>query len=400
MIKKTLLSFAALFTTLSLTNALAQGTNIEQKEPNLSCIQKAQWIAPKGLKTLNGYELIKQAASQKIVLLGEQHPDAVHHRWQLQTITQLYSHNPNLIIGFEMFPRRVQPVLEAWGRGELTEEEFLNQTDWEDVWKYDANLYMPIFRFARMNKLPIIALNVDQSLISEVSQKGWDIVEDSQKEGVKTPLKALPDYKESLKTVFSHHAHMKEDEKSNKRFNRFVQAQLTWDGAMAQKIAEVQKMGGDPLVVAIMGSGHIANGYGVPYQLEGLGLKATTLLPWTIGWDCDELTPTYADAIFGLEEMETDDAPYKPMLGVRIEVSENAPGVLVAQVIEESVAEDAGLQDGDIITSAAGLDVLKPAELIEIIQRQAPGTWLPLEINRGNKIIEIVAKFPQVEPQP
>ena len=34
------------------------------------------------------------------------------------------------------------------------------------------------------------------------------------------------------------------------------------------------------------------------------------------------------------------------------------------------------------------------SELIEIIQRQAPGTWLPLELKRGGEKRRLVAKFP------
>ncbi|NVK17564.1 MAG: ChaN family lipoprotein [Methylocystaceae bacterium] len=391
----TLMSTA--FSFLLIAQSLAMPDQKEEKTADLSCIQRAQWIAPKDMKPLDGQQLIKQAAQQKVVLLGEQHPDAVHHRWQLQTITQLYAHNPNIVIGFEMFPRRVQPALDAWIRGELSEHEFLEETDWDDVWKYNADIYLPLFRFARMNRIPIMALNVERSLISQVSQKGWDAVNKDLKEGVQTPRAAHPDYIESLQEVFSHHSHVSKDEKqSDDRFNRFLQSQLTWDAAMAQKIAEVQKMGGNPLVIGVMGSGHLSNRHGVPHQLESLGLDSTILLPWTLGWDCNDLSPTYADAIFGLEEMEEGTDSEKPLLGVRIDKNDTPKGVRIDQIIEESVAEDAGLQEGDIILRAAETDTNSPKELVKIIQRVAPGTWLPLSVQRGEDTLEILAKFPQV----
>ncbi|WP_167730434.1 ChaN family lipoprotein [Terasakiella sp. SH-1] len=374
-------------------------THAHGEESDTSCIQRAQWISPQTKQVLDQHALIKQAAQEKIVLLGEQHPDAVHHRWQLQTITQLYAHNSNIVIGFEMFPRRIQPVLDAWVRGELSEEEFLERSDWDEVWKHDADLYMPLFRFARMNRLPIVALNVDRTLIGEISQKGWDGVEEERREGVQTPRPASPEYLTSLKEVFSYHTHVhsdekKDDEKSKARFQRFVEAQLTWDGAMAQGLAHVQQLGGNPLVIGIMGSGHLANRHGVPHQLDGLGLNSTVLLPWTLGWNCNDLTPTYGDAIFGLEAMEEKPAQHKPMLGVRIDKTEDDSGVLIIQIVEESVAEDAGLGEGDIIRKAAGLTTTSPAELVQIIQRQAAGTWLPLEVQRGDTTLEIIAKFP------
>ncbi len=380
-------------------NDTSQQMEVET-DTETQCIQRGQWVAPKNMSAQDNQSLMQHAAQQPIVLLGERHTDASHHRWQLQTVTQLFAHNSNMVIGFEMFPRRIQPVLDAWVRGELSEREFLDKSDWDEVWRYDADLYMPLFRFARMNRLPIIALNVDRELIGAVSQKGWDNVPPQKKEGMQNPRKALPAYEASLKEVFNMHSHMgknekQDDEKTNTRFRRFVESQLTWDGAMAQALAKVRRMGGEPLVVGIMGSGHMVNRFGVPHQLEGLGLKSTVLVPWTIGQDCAEITPNYADAIFGVEEMADDQPKEKAMLGVRIGKNEHENGVLVDQVVEESVAEDAGLEEGDMITMAAGIPLKDPSDLIEVVQRQPPGTWLPLTVLRNSESIELIAKFPQ-----
>jgi len=43
---------------------------------------------------------------------------------------------------------------------------------------------------------------------------------------------------------------------------------------------------------------------------------------------------------------------------------------------------------------AAGVDVRTPDELVEVISRQAPGTWLPLGIRRDGQEIDAIAKFP------
>ena len=42
-----------------------------------------------------------------MVLLGETHVIADHHRWHMQTVAQLYAQRPSMILGFEAFPRRV-----------------------------------------------------------------------------------------------------------------------------------------------------------------------------------------------------------------------------------------------------------------------------------------------------
>jgi hypothetical protein len=37
-------------------------------------------------------------------------------------------------------------------------------------------------------------------------------------------------------------------------------------------------------------------------------------------------------------------------------------------------------------------------EVVEIVQRQAPGTWLPLKVRRGDNTLELIAKFPPRAP--
>ena len=70
-------------------------------------------------------------------------------------------------------------------------------------------------------------------------------------------------------------------------------------------------------------------------------------------------------------------------------------GVRVSQVVAGSVAEQSGLEAGDLIRHAAGFPTATVAELISIIGRQAPGTWLPLDVERDGESVEITARFPQ-----
>jgi hypothetical protein len=75
--------------------------------------------------------VLARAAAAEIVLLGEQHDDEDHHRWQAQVLAGLHALRPDMVIGFEMFPRQVQPALERWVAGELTVPAFLAQTAWD-----------------------------------------------------------------------------------------------------------------------------------------------------------------------------------------------------------------------------------------------------------------------------
>jgi S1-C subfamily serine protease len=66
----------------------------------------------------------------------------------------------------------------------------------------------------------------------------------------------------------------------------------------------------------------------------------------------------------------------------------------INNVARGSVAEAVGLQTGDHVVRAAGLETRNPDDLVEIVGRQAPGTWLPLSIRRDGQEIDLIAKFP------
>ena len=99
-------------------------------------------------------DLLATAARQQVVLLGEQHDEKAHHRWQLHTLAGLHALRDDLVIGLEMLPRSAQPALDAWIAGDLDDEAMLEQTQWDEAWGFDSALYMPILAFARMAQIP------------------------------------------------------------------------------------------------------------------------------------------------------------------------------------------------------------------------------------------------------
>ena len=361
-------------------------------------MKTGEWIAPATSHVLDAGEWIDSLAARPVVLLGETHTSNEDHRWQMQVLAALHSRAPRLTIGFEAFPRRVQSVLDRWVAGELSERRFLAEVGWGDVWGFDAALYMPLFDFARMNRIPMIALNVERKLVSRVGREGWDAVSAGEREGVSDPAKPSDDYVDSLGRIYAEHRKEKDApfDPQDPAFTRFVQAQLTWDRAMAEAIAAARKKRPDGPVVGIIGRGHLEYGYGVPHQLADLGVvDAAVALTWADDRECADAV---ADAVFVVRAEEDEEAkPKGPRLGVLI--SETDGGVRIDGVVEGSVAATAGLEKGDVVTHAAGRAVAKPGELAAAIGRQPFGTWLPLGIQRAGEQMEIVAKFP-ARPHP
>ena len=361
------------------------------------CVPVARWVAPGGQR-LTASDVLARAAKASVVLLGETHDSAEHHRWQLQMIAALHAQRPNMVLGFESFPRRVQPALDRWVAGELSEAEFLAQSDWRNVWRMDPQLYLPLFHFARMNRIPMVALNVESSLTREITQKGYDAVPPEKREGVGRPAPPTDAYLDWLVPIWTGHerpvAKPAKADRNDPEFRRFVESQQTWDRAMAEVLVSATKRPGAPLVVGVMGTGHINHGYGVPHQLKALGVTDfVALLPWDRGAQCKNLVAGLADAVFGVAAPAAARAGERPRLGVYLDKAPDG-GVLIRQVEKGSIAEATGIRDGDVLVEMAGVPAKQAGDLVEVVQRQAPGTWLPLKVKRGSETLELIAKFP------
>lgn len=350
-----------------------------------SCPPPGQWLQPGG-ERLDSAALFAELAERDVVLLGEQHDRMDHHRWQLHTLAGLHALRPDMVIGLEMLPREAQPALDAWVAGELDEAEFLAASHWRSAWGFDPGLYLPILHFARLHRVPLKAINVTPELRGRLAGNGWEAVPEDERFGITAPAEALPGYRERLAAVHAQHPSAGDEES----LERFIAAQLVWDRAMAAGLAEAAAEGA--LTVGLIGQGHLQYEHGVPHQLDDLGVEAhATLLPWAVEEGCEPPPEGLAQAVFTLAE--TPRALQPPMqLGVYLMPGER--GVAIHGVVEGSVAEQAGLEEGDIVLRAAGEVLTRPADLTHLVQRQLPGTLLPLEVERNGERREILARFP------
>jgi len=397
--------------------AIGLNSRISPAQTASTCATYGGWIDVKTGQSINREGLFRDlVAKTTVVLLGESHTDVDHHYWQLHTLAALYGRGENIVIGFEAFPRRLQPVLDDWVAGKLTDEAFLKASEWRQVWGYDAALYLPLFQFARLNRIPMIALNVERKLVSQVGQQGWEGVPTSEREGLSDPAPASPAYQRELARVYVMKKRMSSDAADRlpssqgpnppepdeaaladamkqPEFKHFVEAQLTWDRAMAEALAGAKRKFSNATIVGILGSGHVAEGHGVPHQLKDLGIAgSTTLIPVSADAACALVGTSYADAVFTLPHTDETPPPERPRLGVMLVEGDGAPRV--SRVISDSVAEITGLKAGDDVVRAAGLEMRTPGELADTVARQAPGTWLPLSIRRDGQEIDLIAKFP------
>lgn len=381
------------FSVLSMFACLGvQASPVPTPTAGAACGEPGQWLVPGApvAAPAAAHALLDRLAAQRVVLLGEIHGQADDHRWQLDVLTALHRRRPDMAIGFEMFPRGVQAVLDRWVAGELSEAEFLKEADWDAVWHYDAEFYLPLFRFARQHRLPMLALNVDRSLVREVGARGWDAVPDARRQGVSRPAPPTDAYRKALQAVFDSHADLR---KAAGRFDHFVEAQVLWDRAMAEGVAEHLQHHPQRLVVGILGAGHIQHGHGVPHQLRAMGVtRQSSLLTWPSDFSCAALTAGLADAVFVVPPRPKTVAHPPPRLGVRLDMAGDE--VSIHAVLAGSLAERTGLRAGDIVVQAAGRKPDTIEALIRLVQNQPADTPMPLKIRRGADVLDIIVRFP------
>ncbi|MCZ4353993.1 ChaN family lipoprotein [Roseovarius aestuarii] len=260
-----------------------------------------EWITPGTGTSLSHAEVIKRASAAPAVLLGETHDRADIHRWQMHVAAGIMAHRRDIVLGFEMFPARLNPVLAQWIAGDLDEDTFLTRVEWTTVWNFPPELYMPLFRFCRDFGIEMIGLNCRRGLVSEVGKLGWDAIDAPAREGLTPSAPATAAYRRFLFNITGGVREGREAQSADDpAFDRFVRAQQTWDRAFACRIADRIAAPDAPLVIGIIGRGHLEFRGGTPFQLGDLGIdNAAVLLP------VDKDAPHYPDQADALCYMPT-----------------------------------------------------------------------------------------------
>ena len=261
----------------------------------------ATWLDPADGRSLAPLALMQRLAAMEVVLLGETHDIAEIHRWQLQVATCLHLLRPNLCLGFEMFPRRLQPVLDRWVEGGLDTAGFLAAAEWDRVWGFPPAIYLPLFHFCRQQRVRMLALNCERPLVTRIGRDGWDSVPAAERDGMTPAAAPTP----------GHRAHLAQltGRTPEEVTERFIRAQQVWDRAFAcnirQALDRTAQGGQPPLVVGIVGRGHCEFGHGTPHQLRDLGVtRIATLLPTEADSHDPVALQGIGDALFRLSPPE------------------------------------------------------------------------------------------------
>lgn len=126
-------------------------------------------VAPDTREEMTYGQMIERLAHADVVFFGEQHDDPETHRAEAAVLEGLGRTGRPVVLSLEMFERDVQPVLDDYLAGRVSEADFLARSR---PWPRYATDYRPLVELAKARGWRVIAANVPRPLASAVGRKG------------------------------------------------------------------------------------------------------------------------------------------------------------------------------------------------------------------------------------
>jgi uncharacterized iron-regulated protein len=316
--------------------------------------------------------LIDALVEHRVIFIGESHDRYEDHLNQLAIIRGLHERGQAVAIGMEFFQQPFQAQLDAYSAGELSEADFLRQTEYFDRWRFDYRLYRPILRYAREQGLPLIALNLPREITEKVGDGGIASLSEDEKKQIPAEIdRDDPGYRAHIEQVFA--MHPKDDEAS---LEHFLEVQLLWDEGMAERAAHWLETNPDRTLIVLAGSGHVEYGRGIPSRL-----KRRLDVPMAIVMSGQQrpVDPDLADYLLYPRPVKL---PKTGLMGVMLDTETAGQGVGVQGFAQQSGARDAGVETGDRIVAIGDVPVDSYADIRIALIDSRPGQRLPVEVLR------------------
>ncbi len=282
--------------------------------------------------------MLAELSRSDIVLVGEQHDDPNTHRLERAILEGLARRRSSIVLALEMFERDVQPLLDEYLAGRISEETFLKASR---PWPRYATDYRPLLEFARAHSYPVVAGNVPRRYASQVARAGLSAVESlpaDERALIARDIKCPTDdyFKRFSETMKSHPASQTgtaapastaisraNEAERRATVERLYLAQCIKDETMAESLARLfpaERRGNDsqasPLAIHFNGAFHsdfrLGTASRVQDRLPRAAIKTVTIVPVA---DLDNFDPDShrkrADfVIFTLKPIRTNvDSP-------------------------------------------------------------------------------------------
>jgi uncharacterized iron-regulated protein len=227
-------------------------------------------------------DLIATAAKADIVFFGEQHDDPETHFAEFALLEGIGRVRPRVIVSLEMFERDVQPMVDDYLAGRLSEAEFLAKSR---PWDRYATDYRGLVQLARARGWPVVASNIPRALASAIGRKGLaalDTLTAVQRAWGATQLACPKDkyYANFAETMKGHGGPGTAADSAAARAmtDRFYEAQCAKDETMGESIVRALTASPGAIVVHYNGAFHSDYGLGTAERAKRRAPGAKTVV--------------------------------------------------------------------------------------------------------------------------
>jgi uncharacterized iron-regulated protein len=197
-----------------------------------------------------------------VIFIGEEHSSRISHDAELTILKGLAERDSSLVFALEMFERDVQDILDAYLRGTIPENKFLELSR---PWPNYLEDYRPLIEFAKKKGIPVIAANVPRRAAAAVAMANKVSSKVVGPDSVYLPNTLRLDSKEYYKRfkanmeIMPHSTPMK-----GMNVKALFKAQVLKDAVMAASLEPFI----DHRILFCCGHFHSDYHLGIPYQLQ------------------------------------------------------------------------------------------------------------------------------------
>ena len=291
-------------------------------------------------------DVVAEMGRHQVVFIGEGHDDPTGHMLEVELLKAAYAAYGTaessdtaprpIALSLEFFQRDVQPILDEYLAGLITERAFRAASrPWP---RYETD-YRPLIEFSKENGVPVIAANAPRRYTTRVTMHGRESLNDLSPEALSSlaPLpygqpsteyrnqwirviaevmeqegmkcgRPIPDAEEGEEQVRADAPAGSHDNMGNQ-----LHSQVLWDATMAYWISDYLVREPDALVLHMVGGFHVARGTGTPEHLEAYrpGTSSMIILLRSVE-DVDAFEPApegeWGDFVIQTDESRTLEA--------------------------------------------------------------------------------------------
>lgn len=364
-------------------------------------------------------QFIEAIRKHRIVLVGETHTNFHHHDMQLKIIKGLIEKGQSVCLALEMFTPRQDSVLNAYIQNKIDQEEFLEKSDFYNVWGHNYRYYKPIFDLARENDIQMYGINMEKKYVSKIARNGIQSLSKKERDSLPTIDTTNVQHRFYIKTAMEGL-----DAIQPNQFQKLYAAQCFWDAAMGTGAIKVAHENPGATVIVLAGSGHVAYNLGIGRVIEKASFFSyASVIAVDVPDTLEESLMMHMkksiqkqDSLTKKQKMpptnmmgSKEDSPHKIVIrsladflwGVPKETQEKYPSLgfhidnteqgefKVIRVFPESIADTNRIEKGDIILAVDGQRFSTLSDLKYYLSLKNWGDSITFEIARDSENVEV-----------